>query len=245
MGEKNLGIQYRFEPRSIAVIGASHDRGAIAAASHSGSLAGSDEIFTALMRQCGVLRAESIGFPVALKIVSRDILHKSDAGGVALDLEDRREVIDAYQAIFRNCRAYKSDAVIDGVEVVEMVHPGVETIIGARRDNTFGPILMFGLGGIYVEALKDVAFRALPISRREILSMIKEIRAYPRLLGVRGEEKRDIGRVVETILAVASILEKCDRISDIEINPLRVYEQGQGVKAVDVRILLTTLPKGA
>ncbi len=192
-----------------------------------------------------IRKSEEIGYPVVMKVVSRDILHKSDAGGVALDLQDRKEVIDAYQAILRNCRAYKADAVIEGVEVVEMVQPGVETIIGARRDKTFGPIIMFGLGGIYVEVMKDVAFRALPISRKEVMSMIKEIRAYPLLLGVRGEEKKDIDQVVETILKVGTILRQCDRISDIEINPLRVYEQGQGAKAVDVRILLTATHKGA
>ena len=189
--------------------------------------------------------AEKIGYPVVMKVVSRDILHKSDAGGVALDLEDKNEVIDAYQAILRHCRAYKADAHIEGVEISEMVAKGMETIIGARRDRTFGPMIMFGLGGIYVEVMKDVAFRALPINRKEILSMVKEVRAYPLLLGVRGEEKKDLDAVVDTIIKVGTILQKCDRISDIEINPLMVYENGQGVKAVDVRILLTSGKKGA
>jgi acetyltransferase len=164
---------------------------------------------------------------------------------VALDLEDKNEVIDAYQAILRHCRAYKADAHIEGVEISEMVAKGMETIIGARRDRTFGPMIMFGLGGIYVEVMKDVAFRALPINRKEILSMVKEVRAYPLLLGVRGEEKKDLDAVVDTIIKVGTILQKCDRISDIEINPLMVYENGQGVKAVDVRILLTSGKKGA
>jgi acetyltransferase len=189
--------------------------------------------------------AEKIGYPVVMKVVSRDILHKSDAGGVALDLEDKNEVIDAYQAILRHCRAYKADAHIEGVEISEMVAKGMETIIGARRDRTFGPMIMFGLGGIYVEVMKDVAFRALPINRKEILSMVKEVRAYPLLLGVRGEEKKDLDAVVDTIIKVGTILQKCDLISDIEINPLMVYEHGQGVKAVDVRILLTSGKKGA
>ena len=192
-----------------------------------------------------VLRAEEIGYPVVMKVVSRDILHKSDAGGVALDLVDKNEVIDAYQAILRSCRAYKADAVIEGMEISEMVQKGTETIIGARRDQTFGPIIMFGLGGIYVEVMKDVAFRALPVNRKEIMSMVKDIRGYPLLLGVRGEEKRDVDQVVETILRVGAILLKCQRISDIEINPLVVYAYGQGVKAVDVRILLTSEKKGA
>jgi acetyl coenzyme A synthetase (ADP forming)-like protein len=192
-----------------------------------------------------VRKAEEIGFPVVMKVVSRDILHKSDAGGVALDLTGENEVMDAYQAIMRHCRAYKADANIEGVEISEMVKMSTETIIGARRDKTFGPILMFGLGGVYVEVMKDVSFRALPLSRREIMSMVKEIRAYPLLLGVRGEEKKDLDGVVETIVKVGTILQQCQRISDIEINPLVVYEHGRGVKAVDVRILLSRVKKGA
>jgi len=192
-----------------------------------------------------VKAAEGIGYPVVMKVVSRDILHKSDAGGVALDLVDKNEVIDAYQAILRNCRAYKAEAAIDGVEVSAMVKAGTETIVGARRDSTFGPIIMFGLGGIYVEVMKDVAFRALPIDRKEVMSMVKQIRAYPLLLGVRGEEKKDVDSVVDTIIKVGTIIQKCKLISDIEINPLVVYENGKGVKAVDVRILITNVKKGA
>ena len=191
-----------------------------------------------------VQAGEKVGYPVVMKVVSPDILHKSDAGGVALDLEDKNEVIDAYQAILRHARAYKADAKIEGVEVTEMVARGMETIIGARRDRTFGPMIMFGLGGIYVEVMKDVAFRALPVSRKEILAMVKEIRAYPLLLGVRGEEKKDLDGVVDTIIKVGAILRKCESVSDIEINPLMVYGHGHGVKAVDVRILLNSGKKG-
>ena len=159
-----------------------------------------------------VREAERIGYPVVMKVVSRDILHKSDAGGVALDLEDKNEVIDAYQAILRHCRAYKSRcATSKGWRSPRWCQKGMETIIGARRDRTFGPMIMFGLGGIYVEVMKDVAFRALPINRKEIMSMVKEIRAYPLLLGVRGEEKKDLDAVVDTIIKVGTILQKCDR----------------------------------
>ena len=186
-----------------------------------------------------ITAAEKCGYPVVMKVVSRDIIHKSDAGGVALDLDDRNEVIDAYQAIMQSCRAYKHDAKIEGVEIAEMLKKGVETIIGARRDQTFGPVIMFGLGGIYVEVMKDVAFRALPLSRREILNMIKETRSYPLLLGVRGEEQKDIDAVIAVIIKLGALISKCPVISDIEINPLMVYEQNQGAKAVDVRILLS------
>jgi acetyltransferase len=187
--------------------------------------------------------AQAIGYPVVMKVVSRDILHKSDAGGVALDLEDKEEVIDAYQAILHSCRVYQPAAVIAGVEVSEMVQPGLEVIVGARRDITFGPIVMFGLGGIYVEVLKDVSFRALPIDRQEAISMIKQTKAYPLLLGVRGEEKKDINFTLDTIIKLATVIEKCKSITDIEINPLVVYDHGQGVKAVDARVLVASVER--
>ena len=191
-----------------------------------------------------VAKAEEIGFPVVMKVVSKDIIHKSDAGGVALNLLNRQEVIDAYEAIMHNCRSYDPHAKIDGVEIVEMVVSGVETIIGARIDATFGPTVMFGLGGIYVEVMKDIAFRSWPMNRKEASLMLKDIRSYPLLLGVRGEERKDIEAIIDSIMKVGAILESCKDISDIEINPLTAYEEGDGVKAVDVRILLHKEMKG-
>jgi len=115
--------------------------------------------------------------------------------------------------------------------------PGAELIVGARVDRSFGPIVMVGLGGIYVEVMKDVSFRGLPLNREEVINMIKEIKSYPILLGVRGEKKKDVDTLVETIIKVGTILTQCRGISDIEINPLVVYEKG--VKGLDVRILLS------
>ena len=189
--------------------------------------------------EAAVKAADWIGYPVALKVVSKDIVHKSDVGGIALDLESRDEVIDAYEAVMRNCREHVPHAVIEGVAISEMVHPGVEMIVGARRDAIFGPTVMVGLGGIYVEVMKDVSFRSLPLDRKEILTMIKEIRSYPLLLGVRGEEMKDINKLVEAIVKIGAIIRRCKGISDIEINPLVLYEQGMGANAVDVRILLS------
>lgn len=183
--------------------------------------------------------AEAIGYPVVMKVVSRDIIHKSDAGGVALDIVDRNEVMDAYAAIMHNTREYSPGAVIDGIEIAEMFQTDIETIVGARRDQSFGPVVMFGLGGIYVEVMRDIAFRSFPLGRREALKMVGQIRAYPLLLGVRGEKRKDIDSVVDTIIKVGTILRSCRDISDIEINPLVVFEQGKGVGAVDVRILLS------
>ena len=187
-----------------------------------------------------VRAAESIGYPVVLKIVSKDIIHKSDAGGVALDLETREEVIDAYQAILRACQAYKRDAKIEGMEVAEMVRAGVETIIGARQDRSFGPTVMVGLGGVYVEVMKDVAFRAAPVDRAMALEMIADLRSFPLLLGVRGEKRKDIEAVADVIVTLSHLVDQCRDITDIEINPLIAYDVGDGVKAVDVRILFQT-----
>jgi acetyl coenzyme A synthetase (ADP forming)-like protein len=183
--------------------------------------------------------AGEIGYPVAMKIVSRDIIHKSDAGGIALDLDNRDEVIAAYEAIIHNVRAYKHDAVIEGVEIAEMVKSETETIVAARRDPAFGPMVMFGLGGIYVEVMKDVTFRAFPLGRNEALKMISQVRSYPLLLGVRGEKRKDIDAVADAIIKTGAILQQCKDITDIEINPLGVFSQGEGVKAIDIRILLS------
>lgn len=183
--------------------------------------------------------AECLGYPLVMKVVSRDILHKSEAGGVALDLDDKEEIIDAFEAIRQSSLAYNPSAVIDGFEITEQVTEGTEIIVGARRDPAFGPVVMCGLGGIYVEVMKDVVFRALPLNRREIVGMLEEIKTYPLLLGVRGEKRKDIEGLVDTIIKVGTIIDRCSRITDIEINPVVVYEQEQGLKAIDTRILIS------
>ncbi len=190
-----------------------------------------------------VRAAGEIGYPVAMKIVSKDIVHKSDAGGVALDLENEDEVVDAYQAILRSARAHVPDAVIGGVEVAEMVRPGVETIVGARQDPSFGPVVMFGLGGVYVEVMKDVAFRAAPVGRATASEMISDLRSYPILLGVRGESRKDIDAIADVVVKLSHLIDRCREIADIEINPLVVYDRGRGTRTVDMRILIKH-PKG-
>ncbi|MFH0818092.1 MAG: acetate--CoA ligase family protein [Candidatus Micrarchaeota archaeon] len=189
-------------------------------------------------------KAEEIDYPVVMKIVSKDILHKSDVGGIALNLESRGEVIDAYEAVIHSCKARRPDAVIEGVEISKMVKPGTELIIGARNDRVFGPIAMFGLGGVYVEVMKDVSFRALPLSKKEMTRMMKDVKSYSLLLGVRGQERRDIDAVVGAITKIGAIIRKCKSITDIEINPLVVYGQGEGVQAVDIRVMLLSLNRG-
>jgi len=185
-----------------------------------------------------VRAAQKIGYPVVMKVVSKDIVHKSDSGGVALDLLNRDEVVDAYQAILRSCRAHVPDAVIDGIEVVEMVRAGVETIVGARQDPSFGPVVMIGLGGIYVEVMKDVAFRAAPVDRATAREMIADLRSYPLLLGVRGESRKDIDAIAEVVVRLSHLIDRCREITDIEVNPLVVYDHGEGTRTVDMRILI-------
>lgn len=194
--------------------------------------------FIAKSLEEAVLFAERIGYPVVMKVVSRDILHKSDVGGVMLDLQTKEEVIDAYQVIMHNCKRRAPSARIDGIEIAEMIKGGVEVIAGARRDGAFGPIVMFGLGGKYVEVMKDVSFRAFPLTKREALKMISETKAYSLLLGTRGEERKDISSLIDAILKVGTILCKSKDISDIEINPLLIYDEGEGACALDIRVML-------
>jgi len=182
--------------------------------------------------------AKRIGYPVVMKVVSPDILHKSDVGGVVLDLDNDHEVADAYEAIMQNCKLRVPSALITGVEIVQMVRGGTEIIAGARIDEKFGPTLMCGMGGVYVEVMKDVAFRAASLDRREIIRMIKGLKSYALLLGARGDERRDIDALVDVVIKLGAMIRKCPSISDVEINPVAVYERGRGVLAVDVRILL-------
>ena len=185
-----------------------------------------------------VMYAEEIGYPVAMKIVSEDIIHKTEAGGVALDLEDAEEVMNAYQAIVKNAAAHFPDARIRGVEISQMLAKGVETIVGGTQEPTFGPVVMFGLGGIYVEAFGDVTFRAAPVSQKDARQMIEETASSSILHGVRGEKRRDMEKIAETIVKLGKLISRVRELRDVEINPLMVYGYGEGVKAVDVRILL-------
>ena len=178
--------------------------------------------------------ANKIGYPVAMKIVSEDIIHKTDVGGVVLNIENEREVAEAYEAIMENCKRNVPKARIRGVEISKMLEKGVETIIGATTDISFGKVVMFGLGGIYVEVMKDVSFRVAPVPKKEIRRMIREIESYPLLEGVRGEERKDIEGIVDSIYKVGMLVSKFEEISELDINPLIVYEKG--VKVVDARM---------
>lgn len=185
-----------------------------------------------------VAAAEEIGYPVVLKVVSEDIIHKTDAGGLALNLENEKEVVDAYQAIYSSCKSKYPNARIRGISVAEMLEGGEETIVGGTTDPSFGPVVMFGLGGVYVEILKDVQFRVAPISKREASRMMGEINSFPVLVGARGQKRKDLNALADVIYRVSFLMDKIDDISEIDLNPIKAFDQGKGCKAVDVAITL-------
>jgi len=189
-----------------------------------------------------VAAAEAIGYPVVMKIASPDILHKTDIGGVKLNLTTASDVRDAFDLIIYRATRHLPDAIIWGCQVQQMVRGGKEVIIGVNRDPQFGPLLMFGLGGVYVEALKDVTFRVSPVDRREAREMLGEIRAYNLLRGVRGEKPSDLDAIADTIVRVSQLVSDFPDIVELDINPLLVFPAGQGVLGLDMRLALAMKP---
>ena len=180
--------------------------------------------------------SRSLGFPVALKIISPDISHKSDVGGVRLNLTGPSQVSRVYSEIMASVRQKQPAANIEGVSVQRMARPGIELIIGMNQDPQFGPVLMFGLGGILVELLKDVSFRIIPLTRRDASEMISEIKGYALLQGFRGQEPVNIPLLEDLLLKISSLVEKDSRIKELDINPIFGYRDG--LLAVDARIVL-------
>ena len=182
--------------------------------------------------------AEEIVFPAAMKICSRDIVHKFDAGGVQLKIKNRDEAKKAFQEIIENAKRYNRSAKIDGVIIERMAKRGVEVILGAVRDPKFGPICMFGLGGTFVEAIKDVTFRLAPMWEINAENMIKNIKARSILKGVRGAWPSDVDAIKDCILRLSQMITENPEIAEMDINPLIVYPQGKGCVVADSRILL-------
>jgi acyl-CoA synthetase (NDP forming) len=180
--------------------------------------------------------SRDIGFPVALKIISSDIIHKSDAGGVKLGLRNYAQVGKAYTEIMSSVKATFPQARIEGISVQRMAPPGVEVIIGMTKDPQFGPLLMFGLGGLLVEILKDVSFRIVPVRRRDAREMIRETKGYPLLEGYRGRNPVDLPFLEELIMKVSDFVETYPQIGELDLNPILAYSKG--ALAVDARILL-------
>jgi acyl-CoA synthetase (NDP forming) len=192
--------------------------------------------------------SKGIGFPVVLKILSKDILHKSDAGGVKINLKNEEEVRKAFNEIMNNAKKYGQEKGIDvdlsrGVFVSDFADMGTEIIVGVTKDPQFGHALMAGLGGIFVEVLKDVSFRLIPFTETDAREMLKELKAYKILEGVRGEEPKDIDALVKIMLAVSKMVDENPEIVELDCNPTFVYQKGKGALVVDARILIDSPKK--
>jgi acetyltransferase len=182
--------------------------------------------------------AERIGFPVVMKVVSDDIMHKFDVKGVVLDIQTRALAGDAYDSIISNIAKVKPEARIKGIYVQKMVTKGEEVILGVKRDPSFGAVIMFGLGGLFVEVFKDVSFRVAPVGPRSASEMIQEIKAYDMLAGARGKKPRDIRSVEECIQRLSRLALDLPEIKELDINPLIVNDEGAGCYVADARIML-------
>ena len=183
-----------------------------------------------------VEQAEKIGYPIVLKIVSPDIIHKSDAGGVKINLKTAADVENAYKTILENAKNYKADAKIEGIIVQEMAPQGIEVIVGAVKDPQFGQTVMFGLGGIFVELLKDVNFRVAPLTMADAKEMITQLKAFPLLNGYRGAKPADIEALAEILCNVSKLILDNPEIKELDLNPVMAYSKG--AKTVDARIIL-------
>ncbi|MBK6560126.1 acetate--CoA ligase family protein [Candidatus Amarobacter glycogenicus] len=182
-------------------------------------------------------QAESAGYPVVLKVVSPDIAHKSDVGGVKLNLKDKDAVGAAFDEIVANSKKAVANARIAGVAVQHMAPQGTEVIVGMTTDAQFGPVMMFGLGGIMVEVLKDVSFRLVPLAEKDADQMINEIKGRPVLEGVRGQPAADLKALRTTILKVSEFVQKHPEVRELDLNPVFAYPDG--ALAVDARIVVS------
>ncbi len=183
-----------------------------------------------------VKAAKEIGFPIAMKIVSPEIIHKSDAGGILLNVNTEREIQEAFKKIMKNAEKVTTASKILGVLIAPMAPPGQECIIGMVRNPQFGPVIMFGLGGIFVEVLRDVSFRVIPLTDLDTAAMIKDIKGYPLLAGIRGQKQKDIEVLKDTIARISQMVIDHPEIQEVDLNPIIAHEQGASV--VDARILI-------
>jgi len=180
--------------------------------------------------------AARLGYPVVMKIVSPDVVHKSDAGGVKLSIGNATQAGKAYTEILASIKKHYPKAKIIGVSVQKMAKQGIEVIIGMTKDAQFGPVIMFGLGGILVEVLKDVSFRIVPMTKRDASEMITEIKGFPILKGYRGHDPADVPFLEDLIIKVSEFVDKNPEIKELDLNPVFAYKDG--AIAVDARIIL-------
>ncbi|MFC1964591.1 acetate--CoA ligase family protein [Chloroflexota bacterium] len=196
----------------------------------------------ATTREEAIAISKQLGFPVVLKVASPDIVHKNDAGGVKLGLNTPEQAGKAHDEILRDVSQKHPGVKVQGVSVQRMVRPGVEVIIGMSKDSQFGPVLMFGLGGVWVEILKDVSFRISPLAKKDAEEMIKEIKGYPLLTGYRGQEPVDVSELEDYLLKVSHFVEQNPAVKELDLNPVVAYSDG--AVAVDARVVLEDPPDG-
>jgi acyl-CoA synthetase (NDP forming) len=180
--------------------------------------------------------AKEINFPIVMKIVSPDIIHKTEAGGVKVGIKDEKEAKAAYQDIIYKVKKYKKEAKISGVIAYSMIPQETEIIIGMMKDPHFGPVIMFGLGGIFVEILKDISFRILPLEERDAEEMISEIKGYQILKGTRGEAPKDVKSIRDALMKISQLVMENPEIKEIDLNPIFVFKKG--LQVVDARMIL-------
>jgi acyl-CoA synthetase (NDP forming) len=190
----------------------------------------------ATSKEEAVAMSRKIGFPCVLKVSSEDITHKSDAGGVKVGLADEEAVAHAYDAIMASCKAKFPAAVIEGVTVQDMARPGLEVIVGMATDPQFGPVLMFGLGGVWVEVLKDVSFKLVPLTKGDAAKAVREIRAARLLDGFRGSDPVDTSALEDILMRVSDFVAKTPAVREMDLNPIFAYPKG--AMAVDARVIL-------
>jgi acetyltransferase len=182
--------------------------------------------------------ADKIGYPVVMKVMSDDIVHKFDVNGVVLDVSSSNEAEGAYYQIIANVSERMPEAKIDGIFIAKQVEKGTEVILGIKRDPSFGPVVMFGLGGVFVEVFKDVSFRVAPVNKESALDMINEIKSVGMLKGARGRTVRDIDSIVEAIMRLSQLALDCPHIKELDINPLIVHDKGNGCYVADTKIII-------
>jgi len=181
--------------------------------------------------------AGAIGYPVVMKVMSAGIVHKSDVGGVILDIRTEEQAGEAYQSILAEVGKAAPEAEIGGVFVQKMVEGGAEVILGLKRDPSFGAVIMFGLGGIFVEIFRDVSFRTAPVEKDEVTGMVQKTKAYPVLAGARGRGEKDLECLEQCIQRLSQLSVECPQIKELDINPLLVLDRGKGCFAADIKIM--------
>jgi len=182
--------------------------------------------------------AREVRYPIVLKIASPDIIHKSEAKGVKVGLSSELELRQSFGELINNARTYKPDAKILGVTIQEYLPPAREVIVGALQDPSFGPTVMFGLGGVWVEVLEDISFRLAPLSAEDAREMIQEIKGYPVLAGIRGTPPADVGALIDIIQKIGQIAHEFSEITEMDLNPIFAFDNGKGAVVADARIIL-------